>query len=463
MEEKKLMSASASADFSTTDRKKLSIFPFNEKVVKLKSANESMVTVEREKVGALTGRSSLENNSERIRTAYNKEKVASMLVKLDKLFNGKAVPFPIKLMKIIDSSVYEEIVTWLPHGKAFMITDTDDFVKYVLSVHYKEAKFSSFQRKLYRWGFAKEDKGSSGRFDFIYFHKFFQKGNVNLCLQMHCSYASKVKGESADMVNVFPPHVHFDLSRDRGERSNQNFGGRNEWISERYNSTFPRNSTSSHQTLSPRIALQMSLNRSQENNRLTSFSSHQYPTNLPFPGNCDYTSPLRQRGSEDLLKKLLHLRKCIEREDSCSPSNRSGKRLQHSMNTSASHSSSSSGLNNHTTTPDSCSFSGVKKIRTALLPEQQEFIFDQWPSFQFRRTGLHQSSLNEQYSSPSDEFSEQRIPAENSLSHVSMAEILHPERTIANEPFQARLSEYIADRRKTHCRIIQNAWDALKK
>jgi hypothetical protein len=85
-------------------------------------------------------------------------------------------------MKIIDSSVYEEIVTWLPHGKAFMITDRDDFVKYVLSVHYKEAKFSSFQRKvrvlvfilspcdisnlilisyslqLYRWGFAKEDK-----------------------------------------------------------------------------------------------------------------------------------------------------------------------------------------------------------------------------------------------------------------------------------------------------------------
>lgn len=279
---------------------------------------------------------------------------------------------------------------------------------------------------------------------------------------MRCSYASKVKGESTNPVNTCPHNVHFDLSCDRGERSNQNFGGRNGWISERYNSTFPRNSTSSHQTLSPRIALQMSLDRSQENNRLTSFSSQQYPTNLPFPGNCDYTSPLRPRASEDgLLKELLRLRKCIEREDS-SPSNRSGEILRHSMNTRATNSLSSSGLNNHTTNPDSCAFNGARKIRSALLPERQEFICDQWPSFQFRTTGL-QPSLNEQYSSPSDEFSEQRIPAENSLSTVSMAEILHPERTVTNEPFQTRLSEYIADRRKTHSRIIQNAWDALKK
>jgi hypothetical protein len=96
MEEKKLASASASADFSTTDDKKLSM-----KVVKLKSANESMVTVERERVDKFTGRSSLENNNERIGTAYNKEKVTSMLVKLENLFNGKAVPFPIKVRTFV--------------------------------------------------------------------------------------------------------------------------------------------------------------------------------------------------------------------------------------------------------------------------------------------------------------------------------------------------------------------------
>lgn len=90
-----------------------------------------------------------------------------------------------------------------------MITDRDDFVKYVLSVHYKEAKFSSFQRKvrvlvfilspcdisnliliswyslqLYRWGFAKEDKGSSGRFDFVYFHKV----SRGMCFNLLLSY-----------------------------------------------------------------------------------------------------------------------------------------------------------------------------------------------------------------------------------------------------------------------------------
>ena len=44
-------------------------------------------------------------------------------------------------------------IDWLPEGNGFVITKKETFVEDVLSVYFPKAKFSSFARRLKRWGF----------------------------------------------------------------------------------------------------------------------------------------------------------------------------------------------------------------------------------------------------------------------------------------------------------------------
>ena len=58
------------------------------------------------------------------------------------------------LMKAVDK--YDRktyCIAWLPDGKSFVIRDKEEFKEKVLSKYFKATKFSSFTRKLYRWGF----------------------------------------------------------------------------------------------------------------------------------------------------------------------------------------------------------------------------------------------------------------------------------------------------------------------
>jgi uncharacterized membrane protein len=54
-------------------------------------------------------------------------------------------------MEILSNEEYRDIVRWLPHGKGFIIADKKRFANEVLPKHFKQAKFTSFTRKLNRW------------------------------------------------------------------------------------------------------------------------------------------------------------------------------------------------------------------------------------------------------------------------------------------------------------------------
>jgi len=92
------------------------------------------------------------------------------------------------MMEILNSEEHEDIVSWLPHGKAFMIHKKKRFAEEVLPQYFKAAKFTSFTRKLNRWGFTRVTRGTEMG---SYFHKFFQRSDPRMCMQMSSNSSSK--------------------------------------------------------------------------------------------------------------------------------------------------------------------------------------------------------------------------------------------------------------------------------
>jgi HSF-type DNA-binding len=111
-------------------------------------------------------------------------------------------------MEILSTEEYHDIICWLPHGKGFLIVDKTRFANDVLPKHFKQAKYTSFTRKLNRWYvFPWYENGQSNRSNqfyhfyidirnFIrvtrgpevgsYYHPYFQKDQRKLVLQMTC-------------------------------------------------------------------------------------------------------------------------------------------------------------------------------------------------------------------------------------------------------------------------------------
>jgi hypothetical protein len=60
--------------------------------------------------------------------------------------------FPQRLMEILSDEQYSESISWLPHGRAFVIKNRKLFGETVMPRYFsRKAKYSSFTRKLNRW------------------------------------------------------------------------------------------------------------------------------------------------------------------------------------------------------------------------------------------------------------------------------------------------------------------------
>lgn len=129
-------------------------------------------------------------------TAEKQERVKS-LDQLKKIFGdaptrknsgGVVQPFPEKLMEVLDRGDMDEIVRWMPHGRAFMVLQPQAFVKEVLPRFFKQSKFMSFTRQLNLWGFKRITKGTDSG---AYYHELFLRGRPRLCMKMR---RQKIKG-----------------------------------------------------------------------------------------------------------------------------------------------------------------------------------------------------------------------------------------------------------------------------
>ncbi|KAL9187448.1 hypothetical protein ACHAXT_001551 [Thalassiosira profunda] len=103
---------------------------------------------------------------------------------------GVATPFPEKLMNMLDieSVRRPSIVSWLPHGRAFLVRRPKEFSGEVMGDHFKQSKLTSFQRQLNLYGFRRITRGTDAG---AYYHELFLRGRPKLSQRMQ---RMKVKG-----------------------------------------------------------------------------------------------------------------------------------------------------------------------------------------------------------------------------------------------------------------------------
>lgn len=89
--------------------------------------------------------------------------------------------FPQTLMEILTSDDHTDIIAWLPHGQSFIIYKKKTFASIVLPIYFKASKFTSFTRKLNRWGFTRVTRGPEMG---SYYHRSFSRDSPELCLRM---------------------------------------------------------------------------------------------------------------------------------------------------------------------------------------------------------------------------------------------------------------------------------------
>ena len=99
--------------------------------------------------------------------------------------SGLQASFPLKLQRILDKLEADgiiDVLSWQPHGRAFIVHDAERFVNEVLPVYFNQTKYSSFQRQCHMYNFTRithagPDKGA-------YFNVNFQRGRPELSMKM---------------------------------------------------------------------------------------------------------------------------------------------------------------------------------------------------------------------------------------------------------------------------------------
>lgn len=87
-------------------------------------------------------------------------------------------------MAILSNKEHEEIIGWMVDGNGFMIHQKKLFETEVIPQYYqKPTKYSSFTRKLSRWGFRRVPGGPLMG---MYYHPLFKKDHPQLCKRIHC-------------------------------------------------------------------------------------------------------------------------------------------------------------------------------------------------------------------------------------------------------------------------------------
>jgi|AntRauTorckE5430_2_1112549.scaffolds.fasta_scaffold01499_2 hypothetical protein len=114
-------------------------------------------------------------------------------------------------MYVLECGDYTDITNWsttVDGRSSFDIYDMTSFTQQVLPALFKAAKFDSFQRKLYRWGFVKTRK-RVGDPVLSFSHPNFHRGNFATASRMTCSGPGSA-------ANRLTSSCHFFLNRSSG-------------------------------------------------------------------------------------------------------------------------------------------------------------------------------------------------------------------------------------------------------
>lgn len=129
-------------------------------------------------------------------------------------YNTNVSTFPEQLFYTLQSGSYpDDIISWVPDGKAFVIISPNRFTLEILPKFFQRCEFASFTRRLYWWGFKKQNSNKlrKGCDSVIFHHKFFQRDNLELCRKIEGKKTAKalmkssMKSISTTKVVLSPP------------------------------------------------------------------------------------------------------------------------------------------------------------------------------------------------------------------------------------------------------------------
>eukprot|EP00934_Nitzschia_sp_Nitz4_P007861 Nitzschia sp. Nitz4//scaffold36_size144017//104895//105668//NITZ4_003107-RA/size144017-processed-gene-0.274-mRNA-1//-1//CDS//3329549519//7851//frame0 len=108
----------------------------------------------------------------------------------------RGIQFPWKLHELLDRAEkdgHEDVVSWLPNGKAFKVHKKEEFCRDIMPSYFNSSKYKTWQRSLNLWGFESfargADKGAC-------YHTYFVRGHPELCKKMN---RVKIKGSIHDV------------------------------------------------------------------------------------------------------------------------------------------------------------------------------------------------------------------------------------------------------------------------
>ena len=103
-------------------------------------------------------------------------------------------------MKFAEEQEEGFCIAWLPDGKSFVIRNPDEFTRKVLPKFFKATKFSSFTRKLYRWGFRQVNRGIGPDDPIIFGNEHFQRDSAEEMTKMRSITAASSRKAEAQTI-----------------------------------------------------------------------------------------------------------------------------------------------------------------------------------------------------------------------------------------------------------------------
>ena len=122
------------------------------------------------------------------------------------LLNSRLTDQLMKLMRHAEKQDEETFcVAWMEDGKSFIIRNPDEFTREVVPKFFKATKFSSFTRKLYRWGFRQVNRGIGPDDPIIFGNEHFQRDNATLMAKMRSITAAGTRKQEQQLQKTSSP------------------------------------------------------------------------------------------------------------------------------------------------------------------------------------------------------------------------------------------------------------------
>ena len=67
--------------------------------------------------------------------------------------------FPARLHLMLSNPEFQEIITWLPHGRSWRVLKRKIFEEEVIPLYFRHSSFQSFMRQVNGWGFLRVKSG----------------------------------------------------------------------------------------------------------------------------------------------------------------------------------------------------------------------------------------------------------------------------------------------------------------